>query len=966
MKHKSATVCLNLNSYKHLRLGHLFLALRHSKLIPALFASLFLQQLFAQPVITSFSPLSGLPGSTLTIYGNQFSSTPLDNIVSVGGARAYVITASSNKLTVRVPRGITNKPVSVTVNHLTGFSAVAYITTYKTGNAFSPGSFATAQNFYMGARPIETEGLTIEDLDGDGKPDIYTTGQYGGFVNFYAAYRNISSPEKIGFATPVMGDLPFSYTNPELLTQMVADINGDGKKDILSRYTNELDVVLNTSTKESISFNDIKTIYLDVDEIGIPMAADLNADGKTDIYFYDNYYNHGDSIFFARNTSSGDEISFARPIVLPLEGSYGPGPEPIVLDFNEDQQVDILYPRTDSIVIRINSSKNGIVSFNHSRNIVSNNIGTLLGTTDINKDGKPDIVLSSSTGKKDSLRFLLNTSTAGNINFSAPVSFPFGTNIANVRFVDINGDGKLDITGYKGTSRDYVILKNTSTAKRLSFASPVNFPAIKSNGIEYGDFDGDGRQDLAYTVTDYLSSISVLRNQTDTARGMPLITSFSPTAAMQNDTIAIDGDNFNSTTNITLGGTPVQSFKIVNNNQISAVVDKGATGDLQISTSKGVTSKARFTYLTDTTVKLLSSASGITCSDKEIRVKAVVSNAYKGIIYKWYKNNKLVSNPTHIYLSLPEGMKDGDSLWCVVSFASLPTDKVWKSDVIKFNVNRSQRPRLYIQSNKGKAICEGTSVTFKAVVINGDFKQVYEWQKNNVVVGDTTDTYIDSNLQNGDIIRCTIEKAQECTVLPVTASLQMTVDQSRPPAPVSIIGPDEVSPSQSNLIFSVLQIANARNYKWQIPRGASFISENGTDSVKINWSDTTAKISVGVFNTCGASPVITKTVRVNSSSARITTTHVNKQLDNEAESIIVYPNPANSKASVISLGISNNYNVLELRDLNGKLLLHQKIQNQKGQIHADINTSAFAAGVYYILLIDKNSKTISKRLVITK
>src|SRR6478735_142293 len=112
-----------------------------------LIVCLLCQPLFAQPVITSFSPLSGLPGSTVTINGSGFSSMPVENIVLVGGTRAHIIAASANKLKAQVPRGITTKPISVTVNHLTGFSSVPYITTYKTGSIFSPGTFATPQNF---------------------------------------------------------------------------------------------------------------------------------------------------------------------------------------------------------------------------------------------------------------------------------------------------------------------------------------------------------------------------------------------------------------------------------------------------------------------------------------------------------------------------------------------------------------------------------------------------------------------------------------------------------------------------------------------------------------------------------------------------------------------------------------------------------------------------------------------------
>ncbi|MEX6690333.1 FG-GAP-like repeat-containing protein [Danxiaibacter flavus] len=788
-----------------------------------LLTGLICQQVYAQPVITSFAPLSGLPGSTVTIYGRGFSSTPSENIVFIGGTRAYVKTASADKLTVQVPRGITNKPISVMVNNLIGFSATSYITTSKTAGVIMPGTFETPKNFYMNTRANAEEIFSIDDLDGDGKPDIFAIGRFSTFDDFYAAYRNTSTPGNISFSVPTISDIPFSY-NRNLMP--LTDLNGDGKKDIIVWADDHFAILLNTSSNGSISFNDELLIPLDFNsQIYAVGATDLNADGKPDLYGFRSYPNT-DSLIFSQNTSSGNEISFANPIVLPLQVSY----HPFFIDLNGDQKADILYTMQDAMAVRINTSHNGITSFDEPENIFPTSSGTFLAVADINKDGKPDIAVSALSNKNDSLRFLLNTSTSGNISFAAPVSFPIGINAKDARLVDIDGNGQLDIAGYEGASRNYDIVRNSSTATRMSFVPPVRFPFIRSGGIEYADFDGDGRQDMAFAVKDYLSFVSVLRNQMDTARGRPSITSFYPTAAMPSDTITIEGDNFNGTTIIRLGGTAVESFKVVSNNRITAVVGRGSTGDLELLNRVGWVIKPTFTLITDTTIKLLSTVTGVVCSGKVVRVKAVVTNAYSGITYRWYRNEKLEPASNQIYTS--HSIQDGDSLYCLVSFAGL-LDKVLKSEVLKFDVNLSQTPKLHIRSSKGTLICKGTPVIFKAIVNNGDFKPVYQWAKNEIIVGDTSDTYVDSNLQNGDVIRCSIVKAQQCTVLPATASLQMTVDESRPHTPVSIIGPDEVSPSQSNVIFSVAQVPEVRSYKWQIPSGASFVSGIGTNSIRL-------------------------------------------------------------------------------------------------------------------------------------
>src|ERR1700761_9270962 len=74
------------------------------------------------PTITSFSPVSGPVGSTITIHGSNFSSTPTANTVYFGGVKAAVQTASPTTLTVLAPAGATPLPIAITVNNLTAYS----------------------------------------------------------------------------------------------------------------------------------------------------------------------------------------------------------------------------------------------------------------------------------------------------------------------------------------------------------------------------------------------------------------------------------------------------------------------------------------------------------------------------------------------------------------------------------------------------------------------------------------------------------------------------------------------------------------------------------------------------------------------------------------------------------------------------------------------------------------------------
>ncbi|MFY7885140.1 MAG: IPT/TIG domain-containing protein, partial [Dolichospermum sp.] len=82
----------------------------------------------------------------------------------------------------------------------------------------------------------------------------------------------------------------------------------------------------------------------------------------------------------------------------------------------------------------------------------------------------------------------------------------------------------------------------------------------------------------------------------------PTITTFAPTTAAAGAIISITGTNFNNTSAITLGGTPVSSFTIVSSTSIIATVGSGSTGALSLTTPGGSRSLAGFTFIPAPTI----------------------------------------------------------------------------------------------------------------------------------------------------------------------------------------------------------------------------------------------------------------------------------------------------------------------------------------------------------------------------
>jgi len=70
----------------------------------------------SQLSILTFSPPRGPIGTTVTIYGTGFSSTPSQNTVTFNGTNATAQSATLTQLVVTVPSGATTGPISVTTS----------------------------------------------------------------------------------------------------------------------------------------------------------------------------------------------------------------------------------------------------------------------------------------------------------------------------------------------------------------------------------------------------------------------------------------------------------------------------------------------------------------------------------------------------------------------------------------------------------------------------------------------------------------------------------------------------------------------------------------------------------------------------------------------------------------------------------------------------------------------------------
>lgn len=92
----------------------------------------------------------------------------------------------------------------------------------------------------------------------------------------------------------------------------------------------------------------------------------------------------------------------------------------------------------------------------------------------------------------------------------------------------------------------------------------------------------------------------------------PAIISFLPTSAGPGMTVTITGTGFSGATSVTFGGTSADSYVVVNSTTITAVIDNGSSGDVEVVTPLGTDALSGFTFVPAPAISSFTPTSGET------------------------------------------------------------------------------------------------------------------------------------------------------------------------------------------------------------------------------------------------------------------------------------------------------------------------------------------------------------------
>ena len=303
--------------------------------------------------------------------------------------------------------------------------------------------------------------IALGDLNGDGLIDIVAS-EKGDITDDFEAHTcifiNSSENQSFSFEPPIIID----GDGYEMYAQ-VQDINGDGKLDIVTskQSSNQLGVYLNVSNNNNVSFAN-KIIIGNVVATARPAFADLNGDGMIDMvttsYASSSYSRE---VFVYSNNSTDGNIEFNLEVTILSGGEPADWPtdynwsvySPTLVDIDGDGKLDIIVANgtcigcsPSGISILRNISTDSELGFEYEYSSFyqyeSNSLPSRIGISDLNGDGKPDILTADWLG---GISIMVNSSTEGNISLEEQMQIGVGSYPLSIATADLNMDATPEI-----------------------------------------------------------------------------------------------------------------------------------------------------------------------------------------------------------------------------------------------------------------------------------------------------------------------------------------------------------------------------------------------------------------------------------------------------------------------------------------------------------------------------------------
>ena len=358
-------------------------------------------------------------------------------------------------------------------------SPLAYTTTGKR-KVVARGQVNDTTQFRFFNLPAGDYQWRVQAIDGDYQGSPFST--EGSFTYAPPSFLD-STVEVFGGTLPTGlsdGDLAWiDYDRDGDLDLLVT--GDDGSKAVSGVYRNDG----GTFTFLTLGLNGLKRSSLDV--------ADFDGDQRPDLAILGEDNTGARHTYLYRNTgSSFTLLTSSLPGLFEGDLAFG--------DYDNDGDADLVISGNDGTGPRTELWANdgsGTFTLANSTNLQAVEKGHL-SWQDFNLDQLPDLLVMGENSGSPILRLYRNE---GDGLFSEvsrpPASGLIGLGNSAADWADFNNDGYPDlaITGRNQTQLQTRIIRNNGGT---SFSNVINLPSVENGDIRWGDYDDDGRVELVY------------------------------------------------------------------------------------------------------------------------------------------------------------------------------------------------------------------------------------------------------------------------------------------------------------------------------------------------------------------------------------------------------------------------------------------------------------------------------------